>query len=87
MFFQPWVFTLSHLEQISKKLIIEAPDNSKDNFYVHDIKFNGKSLTRNYIKHNELQSGGELTFKMQDTPDKNRGTSEDAFPFSMSSKE
>jgi predicted alpha-1,2-mannosidase len=67
-----------------KKMIIDAPDNSKQNIYVSDILLNGKSLARTYIKHGELQSGGKLTFKMQDTPDKNRGTSEDAYPFSMS---
>jgi putative alpha-1,2-mannosidase len=69
-----------------KLLTIEAPENSKDNIYVSDILLNGKSLMRNYIKHNELQAGGKLTFKMQNTPNKNRGTSEDAYPFSMSSK-
>jgi predicted alpha-1,2-mannosidase len=67
-----------------KTLVIKAADNSRDNFYIHDIKLNGKSLTRNYIKHDELQSGGKLIFEMQDAPDKDRGTKEDAFPFSMS---
>jgi predicted alpha-1,2-mannosidase len=67
-----------------KKLIIDAHNNSKENIYVSDILLNGKSLARTYIKHGELQSGGKLTFKMQDAPDKNRGTSEDAYPFSMS---
>lgn len=67
-----------------KTLVIKAADNNRDNFYVQDVKLNGKSLTRNYIKHNELQAGGKLTFKMQDTPDKSQGILEDAFPFSMS---
>jgi predicted alpha-1,2-mannosidase len=66
------------------KLIIEAPGNNKENIYVSDILLNGKSLKRNYIKHGELQSGGKLTFEMQDAPDMVRGTSEDAYPFSMS---
>jgi len=69
-----------------KKLTIDAPDNTRENIYVRDIKMNGKTLMRNYIKHNELQSGGTLLFGMQNTPDKNRGTPEEAFPFSMSRK-
>jgi len=69
-----------------KKLTIDAPDNTRENIYVRDIKMNGKTLMRNYIKHNELQSGGTLSFGMQNTPDKNRGTPEEAFPFSMSRK-
>jgi len=69
-----------------KKLVIEAPDNSRKNIYVKEIKLNGKPVSRNFIKHNELQGGGTLRFEMQDVPDKDRGTSEDAFPFSMSNK-
>jgi predicted alpha-1,2-mannosidase len=68
-----------------KLLTIEAPGNSKDNFYVSDILLNGKSMMRNYVKHNELQSGGKLTFKMQGTPDKKMRTSDESAPFSMSS--
>jgi predicted alpha-1,2-mannosidase len=67
-----------------KKLTIEAPENSKENVYVRDIKLNGKSVSRNYIRHGELQAGGILRFEMQDRPDKSRGTSEGASPFSMS---
>jgi predicted alpha-1,2-mannosidase len=69
-----------------KKLTIDAPGNSKENIYVREIKLNDKILTRNYIKHSELQSGGTLLFEMQNVSDTNRGTSEDAFPFSMSRK-
>lgn len=69
-----------------KELVINAPDNDKKNFYVGEIKLNGKELKRNFIKHGELQLGGELFFKMQDEPDKNRRTGPDAYPFSMSDK-
>jgi predicted alpha-1,2-mannosidase len=66
------------------KMTIEAPDNSKKNIYVSNILLNDKPVTRNYIKHSELQSGGKLTFIMQETPDKKRGTSDESAPFSMS---
>ena len=69
-----------------KKLSIKAPGNSKDNIYVGSISLNGKSVSTNYITHSELQDGGKLMFKMQGEPDKNRGISEDSFPFSMSAK-
>lgn len=68
-----------------KKLSVEAPENSKENIYVRDIKLNGRSVSRNYIRHSELQAGGNLEFEMQNTPNKKRGTSDKAFPFSMSS--
>ncbi|MGB8490962.1 MAG: GH92 family glycosyl hydrolase [Bacteroidales bacterium] len=67
-----------------KTLLIEAPENSMENIYVGGIRLNGKEINRNYIRHNELQSGGKLLFKMQKMPDKKRGTSESAYPFSLS---
>jgi len=70
-----------------KKLTIEAPENSSNNVYVGGITLNGKEVGRNYIRHSELQGGGKLLFKMQNTPDKNWGVSKDAFPYSMSTGE
>ncbi|MDP4223708.1 MAG: GH92 family glycosyl hydrolase [Bacteroidota bacterium] len=67
-----------------KELVIEAPENSNENIYVRGISLNGKSIERNYIRHSELQNGGVLSFKMQNEPDKSRGTKEEAFPYSMS---
>ena len=69
-----------------KELVINAPANDKKNFYVGEISLNGRELNRNYIKHGELMSGGDLFFKMQGEPVKNRGTEPDAYPFSMSDK-
>ena len=68
------------------KLEIKAPDNSKKNIYVKEINLNGKPVSRNFIKHDEIQGGGTLRFEMQDIPNKDSGTSEDAFPFSLSKK-
>ena len=69
-----------------KKLVIEAPENDKNNIYVSSVSLNSKELTRNFIRHSELQNGGKLLFRMQSKPDKNRGTSAEAFPFSMSTR-
>jgi len=69
-----------------KKLVINAPGNSKENIYVSDIRLNKKGISRNYILHSELQKGGTLQFTMTNVPDKQRGTSADAYPYSMSSE-
>jgi len=69
-----------------KKLVINAHGNSRENVYVKDIRLNKKGLNRNYIRHSELQKGGVLQFTMQSTPNENRGTSEEAYPFSMSNR-
>ena len=66
------------------KLVIDAHGNSKENIYIKDIRLNKKGLDRNYIRHSELQRGGTLQFTMTNVPDKKRGTSTGAYPYSMS---
>ncbi len=69
------------------ELVIEAPGNSKQNVYIQDIKLNGRMIDRNFIRHDELLKGGKLIFRIGPEPDKNRGISESAYPFSMSRSE
>jgi putative alpha-1,2-mannosidase len=70
-----------------KKLVIDAPGNSKDNVYVQDIKFNGKKINNNYFRHWELLKGGTIIFRMGPQPEKKRGVSEGAYPYSMSTEQ
>jgi len=70
-----------------KRLVIRAPENSKENIYVQSIKLNGGVLYKNYIKHTQLTKGGTLIFQMGSEPEKKRGTKEEAYPYSMSRTE
>lgn len=67
-----------------KTLVINAPNNSNDNFYVQSVSINGKPYAKNYVNHFELQKGGMLQFSMGNVPNKNRGTDESAYPYSFS---
>lgn len=67
-----------------KKLIISAPGNSNENKYVQTLTVNGKPWDKNWLNHFDLQQGGLLQFKMGATPNKSRGTSASAFPYSFS---
>jgi predicted alpha-1,2-mannosidase len=67
-----------------KKLIISAPGNSSENKYVQTLTVNGKPWDKNWLNHFDLQQGGLLQFKMGATPNKSRGTSASAFPYSFS---
>jgi predicted alpha-1,2-mannosidase len=67
-----------------RKTVIDAPKNSDTNIYIQNIQLNGRSLNRNYITDGELKKGGRLFFAMGPQPDKNRGTGDEAVPFSMS---
>jgi len=67
-------------------LTINSENNGKENVYVKDVNFNGKSWNKNYIGHHELLEGGALEFTMDATPNKERGTSVESYPPSMSTE-
>ena len=71
---------------MEKKIIIHAPENSDKNFYVKSLSFNNKLHTKNWISHFDLMKGGVLNFLMSPVPNKGRGVSREAFPYSMSSE-
>ena len=70
-----------------KKLIIEAPDNSSDNIYIESMSLNGKTSTKNFLKHTDLFKGGKLSIKMVANPNKNRGINKEDLPYSFSVNE
>lgn len=65
-----------------KTFVIEAPNNSAKNIYVHNITFNGKSHDVNYIKHGDIFKGGTFKVDMhcQIRPE---GTKPSAYPYSF----
>lgn len=67
-----------------KELVIKANNNSSENVYVNRIQFNGKNLDRNYYTHEELQNGGQIEIQMSNVPNKKRGITIQAVPYSMS---
>ncbi|WP_294083557.1 GH92 family glycosyl hydrolase [Proteiniphilum sp. UBA5384] len=69
-----------------KTLKINAPDNTKGNRYIETMECNGKPYTKNFLTHGDLMKGGEITFKMSDRPNKERGTQQKNFPYSFSNE-
>ncbi|MDP4285321.1 MAG: GH92 family glycosyl hydrolase [Bacteroidota bacterium] len=69
-----------------KKLIINAPGNDESTRYIKSVTFNGKPYTKNYYNHFDLLKGGVLNVQMSAVPNKQRGTEEKDFPFSLSNK-
>ena len=67
-----------------KNLVIEASANSKENIYIQGIKLNGRRITKNFIKHSDLQKGGKLVYRMGKEPDTIRGIKPESYPYSMS---
>ncbi len=67
-----------------KKLVITAPASSDANKYIQSVQFNGQAWDKNWLSHAELQKGGTLNFNLGATPNKQRGVSEAAYPYSFS---
>lgn len=69
-----------------KQLVINAPENSPENLYINSARLNGKAYDKNWLSHSELMKGATIDFDMSDSPNKERGTKADAFPYSMSTE-
>ena len=51
-----------------KKFVIITKDNSDRNRYVSSVTLNGKPYLKSYIRHQDIQKGGFLEFKMSSKP-------------------
>ena len=67
-----------------KVFIVNAPDNSSENFYVRSMKVNGKGADRTFLTYDELSAGAVIDFSMSSEPDKSRCTSSVSRPYSFS---
>ena len=61
-----------------------SPVAIPDNRYVQKLLFNGVEYDKNYIRLDDLRTGGTLAFEMSSTPNTSRGTSPAAAPSSWS---
>lgn len=72
-----------HLEN-GKELVIDAPENSDENYYIKSMSMNGENYTKNYFRHEDLMKGGTIEVEMSDEPNKKRGINDDDAPYSFS---
>ena len=68
-------------------LVIDAPNNSTENFYIDSMSFNGADHTKNYLRHEDLFKGGTIKVDMSNRPNLNRGTKEEDMPYSFSKEQ
>ncbi len=74
-----------HLEN-GKKVVLEAPTNNSERRYIKSIELNGKIYNNNFFKHSTFVNGVNVKYEMDDKPNKNRGISEENFPYSFSNQ-
>ncbi len=65
-------------------LTINAPENGRETRYVQGLRLNGEAYDKNYLDHATLLEGATLDFDMGPEPNRQRGTSPSAYPFSLS---
>jgi predicted alpha-1,2-mannosidase len=69
-----------------KKVLINAPNNSDNNFYIKNMTLNGKPYDLNWLSHKMLMQGAVINFEMSPTPNKLRGTKDADSPYSLSNE-
>ncbi|MEL4425009.1 GH92 family glycosyl hydrolase [Shewanella indica] len=67
-----------------KTFVIQSDNNLDSNPYIQKASLNGKTLTRSWLNHHEIQAGGTLNFDMGATPNKAWASDANAQPYSMS---
>ena len=72
-----------HLEN-GKDVVITAPQQSDVNRYVGSLRVNGTAYDKNYVNHTDLIDGMKMDYTMQSEPNRQRGTSAEAAPYSFS---
>ena len=66
-----------------QQLVINAPGSTDQKRYVQSLQWNGKAHSKNWLSHSELLKGGALNFTLGATPNKQRGTKVEDYPYSM----
>lgn len=67
-----------------KQFVISAPNSSSTNLYIQSAQLNGVSYDKNWLSHADIMKGGTIVFGMGAQPNKTRGVSKAAFPYSFS---
>jgi predicted alpha-1,2-mannosidase len=67
-----------------KQVVLNAPNNSAANRYIQGLKMNGQAYNQNWLSHQALMQGATLDFDMTAAPKTNRGTTQEAAPYSFS---
>lgn len=70
----PWFEKVIINLENGKKFTIEAKNLSDDNYYVDAVMINGKNHTKSFIQHNQILSGGKMSFSMASQPNEKWGT-------------
>jgi predicted alpha-1,2-mannosidase len=63
-----------------RRFVLNAPKSDRENKYIRSVMVDGKPWDKTWFGHDVLASGGTVTLKMGDRPNKGWGVSPDAAP-------
>ncbi|RYY20055.1 MAG: glycoside hydrolase family 92 protein, partial [Sphingobacteriaceae bacterium] len=69
-----------------KQVVINAANNSVQNFYIQSVTMNGKPYSASWLNHNELLKGATINFNMGSVANKTRGTELKDYPYSLTNE-
>ncbi|MEO9482044.1 MAG: GH92 family glycosyl hydrolase [Ekhidna sp.] len=64
----PWFKKATINLENGKQFVIEAPENTDANVYVHSAQLNDEDHPYSFINHQDLMNGGKLSLEMQPEP-------------------
>lgn len=67
-----------------KRVVIDVRQQGRDAHYIQSMLVNGKSYTKNFIRHEELIRGMHIDMRLSSQPNKRRGVFRSDLPFSFS---
>ena len=70
----PWFSKVTINLENGKKFVINAKNISANNYYIRSATLNGNKHDASFLNHFDIMNGGEITFVMGNTPNKNWGT-------------
>ena len=76
------LFEKATVKLANGKTLTILANNSQKNVYIQKVELNGEPIEVNFITYAQLMEGGELRFILSDLPNKSRGISEEAAPYS-----
>ena len=67
-------------------MVISAPENSRENIYIEDMKVNGQTYTKNYFTHSLFNGGATIDIRMGSKPNTQRGVTDADLPYSFTNE-
>lgn len=77
------LFDKATMKLTNGKTLVISANNPDKNIYIDKVVLNGIEIKKNYITYKQIMEGGKLVFTLNSKPNKQRGTEESTFPYSM----